>query len=202
MKLWVVLLAPMLVSSYSYAHKLNQVTPVQYDHVYGSVKSGSYRSNSSDGDNVTAVELGIQHKFENSDLLWSADYGSRFVHFDSHTVDHYLLRAGLGYRWLLVENLDLVTRGKVGALRIDAGNKETDFVYSADIGLRYAVTDKFETSIFAEAIRNKWLDENVVTVSGDYYFYPKFSLGGFVSYRDAEHNISVREGGLMARFTY
>ncbi len=202
MKLWVVLWAPMLVSSYSYAHKLNEATPVQYDYLYGSVNSGSYRSDTSEGDNVTAVELGIQHKVEDSDVLWSADYGSRFVHFDNYTVDHYLLRTGLGYRWLLVDNLDFVARGKVGALRIDAGNKETDFVYSAELGFRYAVTQKFETSIFAEAIRNKWLDENVVTVSGDYYFYPKFALGGFVSYRDAEHNISVREGGIMARFNY
>ncbi len=202
MKMWAVLLAPLLMSSFTYAHKLNDATPLQYDYVYGTVSSGTYRSNASDGNNASAVTLGLSHKFQDSDLLWNADYGSRFVHFDTLTVDHYLLRVGLGYRWLLAEKLDLVTNGKVGALRIDAGDKETDFVYSVDLGLRYALTDNFETSIVAEAIRNKWLDENVVTLSGDYYFYPKFAFGGFVSYRDGEHNVSVREAGLMVKFNY
>ncbi len=202
MKTWAVLLVPVLMSSTLYAHELNDTTPVQYDYLYGTVSSGSYRSDATDGENASAVVLGLSHKFENRDLLWSADYGSRFVHFDTLTVDHYLLRVGLGYRWSLVDGLDLVTHGKVGALRIDAGDKETDFVYSVDLGLRYAVTEKFETSVVGEVIQNKWLDENVVTLSGDYYFYPKFSLGGFFAYRDGERNISVREAGLIAKFNY
>ncbi len=202
MKMWAALWAPVLMSSFSYAHELNDVTPVQYDYAYARVSSGSYRSNLTDGDNASAVALGINHKFDSNDFLWSADYGSRFVHFDDITVDHYLLRVGLGYRWLLADKLDLVTHGKIGALRINSGSKETDFVYSVDVGLRYAVTEKFETSLFAETMRNKWLDENVYTFSGDYYFYPKFALGAFFAYRDGESNISVREGGILARFNY
>jgi len=202
MKIWPVLLASVLSSSVTYAHELNDVTPVQYDLLSASLSSGSYRDNSTDGDNTTSVGLNLSHKLEESDLLWSVDYSSRFVHFDSLTVDHYLLRVGLGYRWLVAENLDLVTHGKVGALRVDAGDKETDFVYSVDVGLRYAITEKLEASVFAEAIRNKWLDENVVTLAADYYFYPKFALGGFVAYRDGERNVSVREAGVIARFNY
>lgn len=202
MKIWPVLLVSVLMPSVMYAHELNNVTPVQYDLLSASLSSGSYRDNSTDGDNTTSVSLDLGHKFEGSDLLWNVDYSSRFIHFDSLTVDHYLLRVGLGYRWLLADDLDLVTRGKVGALRVDAGDKETDFVYSVDVGLRYAVTEKLEASAFAEAIRNKWLDENIVTLSADYYFYPRFSLGGFFAYRDGERDVSVREAGVMVRFNY
>lgn len=202
MKKWAVLISSVLLSSSVFSHELTEATPLQYDYAYGSVSSGTYRSNSTDSDNASAVIIRLNHKFEGSDLLWSTDYGSRFVHPNNVTIDHYMLRVGLGYRWLLADKLDLVTNGKVGALRIDAGNKETDFVYSVDLGLRYAVTEKFETSLFAEALRNKWLDENIYTLSGDYYFYPKFALGGFYSYRDGERGTSIREAGILAKFNY
>ncbi|MFV0448791.1 MAG: Ail and OmpX [Vibrio sp.] len=202
MKIWAVFITLVLLSSSVFSHELTQVTPLRYDYIYGSVSSGSYRSSSTDGDNASSVIVGINHKFADGDLLWSADYGSRFVHPNDLTIDHYLFRVGLGYRWSLAGKLDLVTNGKVGALRIDAGDKETDFVYSVDLGLRYAVTEKFETSLFAEALRNKWLDENNYTFSGDYYLYPKFALGGFVSYRDGERGSSIREAGILAKFSY
>ncbi len=202
MKIWAVLTSSVLISSSVVAHEIDASTPLQYDYAYVSVSSGTYESSVTDGDNASALFIGVNHKFADSDLLWSVDYGSRFVHPNDTTIDHYMLRVGLGYRWLLADKLDLVTNGKIGALRIDAGNKETDFVYSADVGLRYSVTDKFQTALFADVIKNDWLDENVYTINGDYYFYPKFSLGAYASYRDGEGSISVREGGIYARFVY
>ncbi len=202
MKTWAVLLSPVLLTSYAFAHDLNETTPLQYDYAYGSVGSGSYKDHTTSGDNTSSLVVGISHKFEGSNWLWSADYGSRFNHLDPQTVDQYQLRTGVGYRWLLMDNLDLVSNGKIGALRVDAGKKETDFVYSVDIGLRYAFTKKLEAAATTEAIRNKWMDVYVYTLSGDYYLYPKFALGAFMSYRDGEHGASVREAGLLARFNY
>jgi len=191
-----------LVAPFTFAHVIDDATPLQYDYVYGSVSSGSFRSNATSGENASAVLVGLKHKFGDSDFLWSMDYGSRFIHLEPETVDLYQLRTGVGYRWLLADKLDLVTDAKIGALRVNSVRKETDFVYSFDVGLRYSLTKKLETALFAETIRNKWNDEYVYTFSADYYFYPKFALGGFMSYRDGEDNVSVREGGIIARFNY
>ncbi|AMF94364.1 Ail and OmpX [Vibrio fluvialis] len=187
------------------AHSLNDQQPLQYDYLNMEVSSGTVSDlyAAGDSDNVTGLLFGVSHKWDESDWLLVADYSARFYHPDDDTIERYQLRLGGGYRWLLAENLDLFTHVKAGGMRIrvESDYSENDFIYSADVGVRYAFTSTFEMSLIGEAIRNKWQDENVATLRADYYFFKRVALGALVSYRDGEGS-HINEMGLTLRLNY
>lgn len=187
------------------AHSLSQQQPLQYDYIKAELSSGRVSDlySAGESDNVTALLLGVSHKWQDSNGLMVGDYSARFYHPDNQTIERYQLRLGAGYRWLWTDNLDFVAHIKAGGLRIRMENDDstTDFIYSADIGLRYAWTAKFEVSLTGEAIRNPWQDENIATLRADYYLFKRVALGGLVSYRDGEEN-DVSEMGLTLRVNY
>ncbi|KQH84329.1 Ail and OmpX [Vibrio furnissii] len=203
-KRWGIMMLFAVASTVS-AHRLNEQLPLQYDYLDAHLSSGSVTGLYAKGesDNVTSVGLGASYKWQETNGLLVGDYSARFYHPDDDTIERYQLRFGGGYRWSLAKQLDLVTHVKVGGVRIrvEQGDNETDFVYSADIGLRYAVTPKFEMSLTGEAIRNQWQDENIATLRADYALFRRVALGGLIAYRDGEGHY-INEMALTLRFNY
>lgn len=155
-------------------------------------------------DNTTALAIHLSYRPLANQLLLISDYSARFYHPQDQTVEQYRLRVGAGYFWPLRENLHLLTHIKVGGLRISGNqvtNNLTREIYSADLGLRYAIDEHWLISLLAEANFNHWQDEYVYTLKADYQLNRRLALGAMMTFRDGEYQ-DINEFGMTLRIHY
>ncbi len=179
-----------------------------YDYLYADVTSGRFDAEDGQDGNATSLAIGVSRVF-NQDWLFVTDYSARFLHPDDVTVQRYTLMPGVGYRYSLSDSWDISSRVKAGMIwsqvKLDGTdekiNKDSEFIYGADVAVRFFATEKLSFLASAELNRSDIVDENIYIARADYRVSQRFTFGAFYSYRSDE-TLYVNEGGLSLKFAF
>ncbi|MGF1742964.1 porin family protein [Vibrio profundum] len=181
---------------------------ITYDYLYVDANSGSNNSDFGDNSNVTAVGVGGSMLYKENWLLVT-DYAARFVHPENQTNEYYTLRPGVGYKYSYNEQLDFSSRARFGVLWSTVTNditnqqisSDTASIYGLDLTITYRPIKTFELNLTGELSRSRIIDEDIWKLSAEYWWEPRFAVGVFYTYRDAQVS-STSEGGVLARYAY
>ncbi|MGD8170253.1 outer membrane beta-barrel protein [Vibrio sp. TRT 21S02] len=204
---WVMATALCLPSSVVMADS-STTNNIEYEYIHADLSSGSLNENLGENNNVTTLTIGGNYLFTDH-WVASLDYSARFIHPANTTTEIYSLMPGIGYRYALIEDLDMLAQASVGYIRARTTNDITDETLKSDTELRYgtsltlsyALNENWQASVIGELTRSDILDENLLTLRGDYKLSKRFMLGGFYTHRDTGES-TTNEGGISVRFAY
>ncbi|MFA0501410.1 hypothetical protein AB4496_21585, partial [Vibrio sp. 10N.222.46.A1] len=95
-----------MFSSSSWA-ETHRVDILDYDHIYATAHSGSLNEDAGSNNNASSYGLGISYAITD-DWLLLGDYSARFIHPDESTTRMDTLMPGIGYRYSIKRDLDIV----------------------------------------------------------------------------------------------
>ncbi|KJY84885.1 membrane protein [Vibrio galatheae] len=210
------LYAPLLLVSSLHAAETNKLNNINYDFFYADLSAGSLNENLGVNNNVTALSVGGNYVFSDN-VLFTLDYTARFIHPEDETTELYTLLPGVGYRYAIIDSLDLVVGAKLGYLwatqSVDNTNiklfSDNDFSLGASVQLRYSPSEKWELAASGEYNYTDFLDETIFNLRADYQFAQRFTVGAFYTHRAGDFattriqgNATTNEGGISLRYLF
>ena len=208
------LLVPLLVASVACsASESEQAEKFGYENIYLNVGAGTTNEEWLENANVTTIDLGGNYLLTDNWLL-NGDYSAQFFHPDTYTLRIDRLAFGGGYRYGLLQQLDLYALYRLGAIKAKATDNDTDrtlvseteFFHAVVMGLNYLMSEKFTLITQLEANRSDIVDENKMTIGFNYQWHDVIGTGLYYQYRDTDYKDAssdyINEVGLSLKFVY
>ena len=128
----------------------HSVPILDYDHIYATAYSGSLNEDAGGNNNASSFGLGGSYAMTGGWLLLG-DYSARFIHPDDTTTRIDTLMPGVGYRYGIKKDLDVVayyllgiTKGKVEDNDTNrTESSDTEFIQGVKVGLNYGFAKRW-----------------------------------------------------------
>ncbi|MDH5930998.1 outer membrane beta-barrel protein [Vibrio splendidus] len=171
----------------------NAVDILDYDHIYATAHSGSLNEDAGGNNNASSYGLGVSYAMTD-DWLLLGDYSARFIHPDDTTTRIDTLMPGVGYRYSIKKDLDIVayyllgiTKGKVEDNDTNrTESSDTEFVQGVKAELNYGFAKRWIANGSVQVNRSDLFDEEIYHVGLRYLVTNKFAIGGSYQHRDGE----------------
>ncbi|PMM43319.1 outer membrane beta-barrel protein [Vibrio splendidus] len=184
------------------------VNILDYDHIYATAHSGSLNEDAGSNNNASSYRLGVSYTMTD-DWLLLGDYSARFIHPDETTTRIDTLMTGVGYRYSIRKDLDLVasyllgiTKGKVEDNDTNqTESSDTEFIQGLKAELNYGFAKRWIANGSVQVNRSDLFDEEIYHLGLRYLMTKKFAIGGSYQHRDGEGKIrSERTNELGVEF--
>jgi len=211
---WII--APLLLVSSVHATETKSLNDLNYDFMYADLSSGSLNENLGSANNASALAVGGHYAWSDN-VLFTFDYAARFIHPQNVTTELYTLLPGIGYRFPVMEKLDVIATAKLGYLwakqTLDSTEEklfsDSKPSVGASLELRYAIAENWELAGRGEFNYTNLLEERFFTLRADYQFAERFTVGAFYTHRDGDFetakikgNATTNEGGISLRYLF
>jgi len=166
---------------------------LDYNYVYASAGSGSLNEDAGVNNNASIYSLGLSYEISDNWLVLG-DYAARFIHPDETTTRADTLMGGVGYKYSIAQDFDLVTSYQVGVTKAKVElndsnitvSSDTEFIHGAKVALNYGFAKSWIASGSVQVNRSDLFDEEVYHSSLRYLVTTKFAIGGFYNHRNGE----------------
>ncbi|KAB0463481.1 MULTISPECIES: outer membrane beta-barrel protein [Vibrio] len=186
----------------------HSVPILDYDHIYATAYSGSLNEDAGGNNNASSFGLGGSYAMTGGWLLLG-DYSARFIHPDDTTTRIDTLMPGVGYRYGIKKDLDVVayyllgiTKGQVEDNDTNrTESSDTEFIQGVKVGLNYGFAKRWIANGSVQVNRSDLFDEEIYHLGLRYLVTNKFAIGGSYQHRDGEGKIrSERTNELGVEF--
>ncbi|WP_192890443.1 outer membrane beta-barrel protein [Vibrio bathopelagicus] len=171
----------------------HSVDILDYDHIYATAHSGSLNEDVGSNNNASSYGLGVSYAMTD-DWLLLGDYSARFIHPDDTTTRIDTLMPGVGYRYSIKNDLDIVayyllgiTKGKVEDNDTNrTESSDTEFIQGVKAELNYGFAKRWIANGSVQVNRSDLFDEEIYHLGLRYLVTNKFAIGGSYQHRDGE----------------
>lgn len=171
----------------------NAVDILDYDHIYATAHSGSLNEDAGGNNNASSYGLGVSYAMTD-DWLLLGDYSARFIHPDDTTTRIDTLMPGVGYRYSIKRDLDVVAYYLLGITKGEVEDNDTnrtessdsEFIQGVKAELNYGFAKRWIANGSVRVNRSDLFDEEIYHVGLRYLVTNKFAIGGSYQHRDGE----------------
>ncbi|MEZ8628340.1 outer membrane beta-barrel protein [Vibrio splendidus] len=171
----------------------NAVDILDYDHIYATAHSGSLNEDAGGNNNASSYGLGVSYAMTD-DWLLLGDYSARFIHPDDTTTRIDTLMPGVGYRYSIKRDLDVVAYYLLGITKGEVEDNDTnrtessdsEFIQGVKAELNYGFAKRWIANGSVQVNRSDLFDEEIYHVGLRYLVTNKFAIGGSYQHRDGE----------------
>ncbi|NAZ46456.1 outer membrane beta-barrel protein [Vibrio toranzoniae] len=187
------LVSTVFVFSPSLWAETHSVNILDYNHIYATAHSGSLNEDAGGNNNASSFGLGASYAVTD-DWLLLADYNARFIHPDKSTTRIDTLMPGVGYRYSIKKDLDIVASYLLGITKgeseLNSSNKtlesDTEFIQGVKAELNYGFAKRWIANGSVQVKRSDLFDEEIYHLGLRYLVTNKFAIGGSYQHRDGE----------------
>ena len=166
---------------------------LDYDHIYATAHSGSLDEDAGGNNNASSFGLGVSYAMTD-DWLLLGDYSARFIHPDDTTTRIDTLMPGVGYRYSIKKDLDVVAYYLLGVTKGEVEDNDTnrtessdtEFIQGIKAELNYGFAKRWIANGSVQVNRSDLFDEEIYHVGLRYLVTNKFAIGGSYQHRDGE----------------
>ncbi|MCZ8501243.1 outer membrane beta-barrel protein [Vibrio lentus] len=166
---------------------------LDYDHIYATAHSGSLNEDAGGNNNASSYGLGVSYAMTD-DWLLLGDYSARFIHPDDTTTRIDTLMPGVGYRYSIKKDLDVVAYYLLGITKGEVEDNDTnrtessdtEFIQGVKAELNYGFAKRWIANGSVQVNRSDLFDEEIYHVGLRYLVTNKFAIGGSYQHRDGE----------------
>ncbi|MCC4817454.1 hypothetical protein BCU85_17720 [Vibrio lentus] len=166
---------------------------LDYDHIYATAHSGSLNEDAGGNNNASSFGLGVSYAMTD-DWLLLGDYSARFIHPDESTTRIDTLMPGVGYRYSIKKDLDVVAYYLLGVTKGEVEDNDTnrtessdtEFIQGVKAELNYGFAKRWIANGSVQVNRSDLFDEEIYHLGLRYLVTNKFAIGGSYQHRDGE----------------